>query len=571
MSPLLARFHRKKLQQQLSTPILLMLVSAITALLPAANAQAELLSLPAAQQKPPATLEDRYPYRPACRQLIPQLSQQNPAYIAWGPVIAGSHQNWYGLPAGQDITDALQALETLGFCVQEGDIVPWQAIEPVSDPLLSVASETPRTPMERNIDALQNAPDALNQPDSGFVGFLMIVFLTFGLFHVYERFEDTTLVRRLQGKEPQRQGLSPKRAFASAGVAREAIPDRASTDDLLTAQQRATDPTDTALSILLASPFVSRAIFGFQRSGKTNLVATATRRLQTERDVTVFVMNLSSYGDEDQQYWQDVRCVQGDLVTIVDEQTATTLIQQATTLVEDFINCSQPSLLICDEWTFMAAKHGKFSGLLTPLIEELANKITGLASSGMKRRKAIWTISSSMVAGELEEFGKAVKKLSPCLVAIAPGHTAEWGEETITFSTELYAQVSKNYPGALVEPPPTAIHERIACINGQWLPLGTRALVTAGVPGAAETMAEPSPDMSPTQLPKPLPLSTELQLFRTWLAKKAAEVITYDSFKNASCFKAIGRSKETYLMLCDKAVMKGWLSQQGDDTFFVLD
>ena len=66
-------------------------------------------------------------------------------------------------------------------------------------------------------------------------------------------------------------------------------------------------------------------------------------------------------------------------------------------------------------------------------------------------------------------------------------------------------------------------------------------------------------------------LSLELQAFRDWLDKKVGEVIDYSSFNNANCFRKISRSKESYLQLCDKSIMKGWLSQRTEDTFFVLE
>ena len=80
---------------------------------------------------------------------------------------------------------------------------------------------------------------------------------------------------------------------------------------------------------------------------------------------------------------------------------------------------------------------------------------------------------------------------------------------------------------------------------------------------AADRLSEP-PQTAP-----PLPL--ELQTFRDWLDKKVGEVINYSSFNNANCFRRVSRSKESYLQLCDKSIMKGWLSQRTEDTFFVLE
>ncbi|MGC1307827.1 MAG: hypothetical protein WA885_11395 [Phormidesmis sp.] len=536
-------------------------------------------SIPTKQQLPPATLADTYPYRPSCLQLIPQLSPTNPKFTAWGPVIGGEHQSWYGLPTGMAITKAITELDALGLCVKGGEVVPWQAI----DSMANLAADSQRSPLERNVEQLKNAPNNTNDSDAGAAAVIFTALLAAGGMWLLERFEDRPWARRLMG-EPT---VSPSLAFAgttprdrpqlhrgartSASLlpAADALPDRISQQELQ-ASRLVIEQERSALEVLLASPFVSRAIYGFQRTGKTNLVASVMQQLAA-RGIRVFSLNLSSYGNEDAAYWKDIRSVRGDLLRIKDAEEAQRLINDAIALVDDFMAEPGPAILTVDEWAPMTASHSAFIALLEPLIRSLANKITGLSSSGMKRRKAIYTIASEMVAGTMDEFGKAVKKLSVCLVAIAPGHITQWDGQEFTFSWELYSQVSRNYPGVLSPPPEDITCARIAFINGEWRPLGTRALVEAQT-GTSVVVAGTATDREPSTLPATLPLSTELQLFRDWLDKKVGETITLQMFKNARIFREkVARSEASYLSLCDKSIMKGWLSQTAPDTFFVLE
>lgn len=529
--------------------------------------------IPADQRRSPATLDDDYPYRPSCRQLIPQLSATNPNFTAWGPVIGGTHQIWYGLPTGMDIAKAISELDALGLCVEGGEMVPWQAI---GSDINSVVGDDRRSPLEINAERLKNAPNSNNTGDAGAGAVVAIALFVAGGFWLMERFEHKPWMQRLTGETLAYPSGLPnaadgrRRRQQSVGVnaltlpAASQLPDRASEEDLQQTFSQVTQQQRTALEVLLASPFVSHAFYGFQRTGKTNLVATVMQQLAA-KGVKIYSLNLNSFGDEDEIYWQGFRSVRGDLTRISDPDEAKQLVDRAMALVDEFMADPNPSILTVDEWAPMTASHSEHIELLTPLIRSLANKITGFSSSGMKRRKAIYTIASEIVAGTMEEFGKAVKKLSVCLVGIAPGHEVQWQDMTLTFSWELYSQVSRNYPGVLSPPPEDAVEERVAFINGEWLPLGTRALVTASVsiPEQTATLLPPAP---------PQAVSGELGIFREWLDKKVGQTITLQMFKNANMFRdKLPRSESGYLSLCDKAIMKGWLSQTSDYTFFVLE
>ena len=540
----------------LTLPLALLLAAATV------PALAQTVNIPQNQQRSPAGLET-FPYRPACEQLT-AAPGGSAEWLAWGPMVNGEHQTWHGLKAATATNEIYQHLAAAGLCVEGGVVVPLS----IADGSIAAApaEATKRSPMEENIERLRNAPK--NREDGDGSGGATAFFLLFGATYLgYTRYVDQQEKKRLN-EEDNAQPVHPPRPRAE-GFSSTNIPDRVSPEDLVSVQlghqphPAAPAKKRTALEVLCASPFVSRAFYGFQRSGKTNLVANAANRLKKTRGIETFVLNLSSFGTEDAAYWKDFCGVFGDLLA-ANPEAAEALIKKAIALVDEFMAHPTPAILVCDEWTFMGAKHGEHSDLLTPLVKGLASKITGFASSGMKRRKALWAISPTIVAGELEDFAKSIKKLSPCVVAIAPGHAETWEGDELTFSRELFNQVSTNYPGALTEPPATSEVSRIACINGEWLALGTQVLVTAA---ASPNHSNEGVDT----FPKPLELSPELELFQAWLSKKVGEVIDYAAFKNANCFREISRSKEGYLMLCDKAVIKGWLSQRGEETFFVLD
>ena len=528
----------------------------------AAPAVAQTGNIPPNQQRAPAGLD--FPYRPACSQLS-AVPGGSPDWLAWGPMINGEHQTWRGMKASTPTNEIYRQLAAVGLCVEGGVIVPLSMADGAAATAIlpADAKKVRRSPMEENIERLRNAPE--NREDGDGSG-ATLFFILFGAAYLgYTRYIDQQEKKRLEDGDRTQPAPRPR----AEGFGSTNIPDRVSPEALISAQlgqqPRPAVPAKkrTALEVLCASPFVSRAFYGFQRSGKTSLVVNAANELKETRSITTFVLNLSSFGVEDASYWKDYRGVFGDLLAASPE-AAEALIKQAISLVDEFMAHPTPAILVCDEWTFMGAKHGEHSDVLAPLVKGLASKITGFASSGMKRRKALWAISPTIVAGELEDFAKSIKKLSPCVVAIAPGHSEYWEGDELTFSRELFNQVATNYPGALTEPPADSAASRIACINGEWLALGTKVLVTAA--------AQPNhSNEAVSTFPKPLDVSPELALLQAWLSKKKGEVIDYAAFNNANCFRQISRSKESYLMLCDKAVIKGWLSQRGAETFFVLN
>ena len=527
----------------LSLPLALVAVTGATA-----------QNIPTNQQRSPATF-DQYPYRPACRQLTAAPGRV-PGWLAWGPTVEGEHQNWRGIKANVPPERAYEQLAAVGLCVQDGELVPFAALE----------GDRPKTIGQRNVEQLKAKA---SNPDEGdaFAQFIFIGGLAFGGLLLWEKLEEKPFVRCLARVSNSQAFTHVPPSYVEAGPASD-IPDRVSESALADLPNSPTPPR-SALERLAASPFISRAVFGAQRTGKTNLVAAVMQQL-VANGVKVFVINLSSVnvGNEDAAYWdkEGIRSVRGDLETIDGPDAAQQLIDDAIALVDEFMRETSPSILIVDEWTNATASHAEYVDLLAPLIKLLAGKITAFSSTGMKRKKALWTIAPEIVAGTMEDFGKAVKKLSLCLVAISPGHTAQWDGQALSFSWELYGQVSKNYVG-LTPPPEASAESRIAYLDGQWVGLGTESLVSV-------TATAPSDKAVPVAAELPAiaqQLSPELTTFREWLNSKVGQIISYQSFNNANRLKSIGRSRENYDLYCDKAVMKGWLVAKSDDSYFVLE
>lgn len=226
----------------------------------------------------------------------------------------------------------------------------------------------------------------------------------------------------------------------------------------------------TAKSTLVGNPYQSTAIFGAQRTGKSYLAAVASRELKATKGLNVFHINLASYGDEDQRYWKHAKSLVADLSTI-DTYVSQRLIERAIKVVEEFFDTDN-SLLVIDEFAYIGSKNNRHIDSLQPFLSTVCDKIATLSSTGVKRRRAIWTIAPEFVAGSLVDEAKAVKKLALCLVGISPGKTVDWHGNLISFNQELYQQISNNYP---VSSPPSGFDcDRIAYIAGQWRPVGLK-------------------------------------------------------------------------------------------------
>ena len=514
-------------------------------------------TIPNAQNKSPATF-DQYPYRPACRQLTAAPGGAA-GWFAWGPTIEGEHQNWKGIEANVPPEQAYERLAAVGLCVQAGELVPFT----------SLAASKARSPMERNLRELRNkgqGTDSGEPSDDGFSAFMLLMLVMFGGVHLWEKFEERPWVKRVTGNQPSAPFDHLPPSFDET-----TIPDRVSPEDLGDLPNSPDSPR-SALDTIVNTPFVSRAIFGFQRTGKTNMVVMAILELAKLYGVHAFVINLNAYtGNGEQEiYWQGdhITAVLGDLEEITDAAEAQALINKAKALVDDFTQHHGPAVLVVDEWSGTTASHATYAEPLQALVRQIAGRVTSLASTGVQREKAVWTIAPEMVAETMDAFGKAIKKLSVCLVAIAPGHVAKWKHTELTFSDELLAQVRRNFP-AISNPPAESAHSRIAFIDGHWRELGTQALVRVNSGAGGEQPAATAPNL-PTLATTTDNVTGDLKLFLEWLETKAGELIDYDTFHNANKLRQLeSRNKQAFNLLCDKSCMKGWLLAENGDQYRV--
>ncbi|MCY7272449.1 MAG: hypothetical protein LH702_01555 [Phormidesmis sp. CAN_BIN44] len=234
-------------------------------------------------------------------------------------------------------------------------------------------------------------------------------------------------------------------------------------------QTQTSNQAPTALSALLTSPFLSRAWFGAQRTGKSHLAAVASLEL-SKRGIKIFHLNLASFGDEDATYWQHaVKSVRADLSSL-DEMIAQSFIDSAIALVHEFFQ-TRNAILIFDEITLTGSLSNQHSSALDPLLRLVADKTACLASTGTKRAQAIWTLSPDFVAGALSQQTKAVKSLALVFVAITPGRSVDWNGNRIGFHAESFGNVQRNFP-VLTMPSSNAGCDRICFVDGRWLPVG---------------------------------------------------------------------------------------------------
>ena len=154
------------------------------------------------------------------------------------------------------------------------------------------------------------------------------------------------------------------------------------------------------------------------------MVVMAILELAKLYGVHAFVINLNAYtgNGEQEVYWQGehITAVLGDLEEITDVDEAQALINRAKALVDDFTQHHGPAVLVVDEWSGTTASHATYAEQLQTLVRKIAGRVTSLASTGVQREKAVWTIAPEMVAETMDAFGKAIKKLSVCLVGDRP-------------------------------------------------------------------------------------------------------------------------------------------------------
>lgn len=222
------------------------------------------------------------------------------------------------------------------------------------------------------------------------------------------------------------------------------------------------------LDRLLSSPYLSRAVFGAQRTGKSYLAAIASQQMHIQRGTKVFHINLHSYGDEDARYWVHAQSARGDMGHLPAGEVAT-LIDRAMAIVQAF-KATRNALLIVDEIVLTGAISNPYAESLVPLMQQIAAICTELASTGKKRQQAIWTLSPDFVAGAVTQECKAIKSLAVTFVAIPKGRTIDWDGQAIGFHAESFGNVQRNWPA--LKDAPAMDCDRICWVDGLWLDLG---------------------------------------------------------------------------------------------------
>ncbi len=335
----------------------------------------------------------------------------------------------------------------------------------------------------------------------------------------------------------------------------------------------------TAFNAILANPYASRAFFGYQRTGKSYLAAIASRAI----GCPVFHINLLSYGPEDAQYWQHAKesiCIDLSVCGLEEGHAA---IKRAIAVVESFIRHQGNALLIVDEVTYIGFKTSRYAEQLAPLLDRISDQIATFSSAGIKREKALWTIAPEFVASTLTDSVKAIKKLPLVYVTITPGKTIGWKGNAIGFSAETFAQVKANYS---IEMPPAAFDcDRIAFINGCWMPLGDLPALPPATPDSPQQLiqqwgsAHPSEVFVRAAMASFLPeveatIATNAQDFSEWFPddpamhsfidwlstrKESNNEVTHEQIRGSYWAKKYGRDRNNIDRIVDQAIEYGFL------------
>ncbi len=357
------------------------------------------------------------------------------------------------------------------------------------------------------------------------------------------------------------------------------------------------------LDLLIQSPGISRLYIGGQRTGKSYLAAAASREL-VKKGWKVFHVNLASYGVEDDYYWKHVyKSVKGDLATITDADQANDLIANAIDLVTEFIG-SQNAILLVDEVTFTGSKYGKWDA--SPFLRLVAEQISALTSTGMKRERAVWALCPELVAGAMKDEAKSIKSLNLTYIAIAPGMSVDWNNQKVKFDESVHQQVTANFKGVNM---PTAEQvsicrrqnlPRIVYMNGEWLPIGdlpkieqaTAPLVDTELPQlyeaiarmtVAQTFEQPgtiNPDGTKQRHLKNgedfvewFPSDEAMLSFIDWLAtrKESGDLVTAEQVRGSYWAKKHGRDKSTLDRIFHQSVEYGFLIQKSENAYTIGD
>ncbi len=226
----------------------------------------------------------------------------------------------------------------------------------------------------------------------------------------------------------------------------------------------------SAYQAIIASPYRSRFFLGGQRTGKSYL-AIHCAQAGKEKGADIYYLNLSAWGAEDDGYSSiAVKSITANIQGMTTEQ-AESEIEAARKLLQAFFISDKPAILVLEEWCELGSRNHQHKAQLESLLAYSASIVEQLANTGQKRRKAVYATGPMFVAGSLQQATKAAKSMALVLVAIAPAKTVYWQEQALSFDPAVFSMALANWHG-VIEPVGSYTSDRIALVDGQWLPVG---------------------------------------------------------------------------------------------------
>ena len=237
----------------------------------------------------------------------------------------------------------------------------------------------------------------------------------------------------------------------------------------------------TAYESITASPYRSRFFLGGQRTGKSYLAVSSAAAAAKAKGAKVYYLNLSAWGTEDDGYSAIAdRSITANIQALTPEQAEET-INGARKLLQAFFIDDSPAILLLEEWCELGSRNHQHKARLESLLEYSASIVEQLANTGQKRRKAIYATGPMFVAGSLQQATKAAKTMALVLVAIAPGKVVDWQGQPLSFDPAVFSMAANNWHG-VTEPTGSLAADRIALVDGEWMPVGNIPTMSASTP-----------------------------------------------------------------------------------------
>lgn len=345
--------------------------------------------------------------------------------------------------------------------------------------------------------------------------------------------------------------------------------------------------TKSAYQSIIASPYRSRFFLGGQRTGKSYL-AIHCAQAGKEKGADIYYLNLSAWGAEDDGYSSiAVKSITANIQGMAAEQ-AEREIEAARRLLQAFFISDKPAILVLEEWCELGSRNHQHKALLESLLAYSASIVEQLANTGQKRRKAVYATGPMFVAGSLQQATKAAKSMALVLVAIAPSKTVYWQEQALSFDPAVFSMALANWHG-VIEPVGSYTSDRIALVDGQWLPVGdlpALAEVSRPVAAAAAVAAPVTEDFSASDAEPPntaLPAAgaswetykaaagSELSALMEWVQKQEGSFNARKASQNKPLRKAIEGDVRTVIEWGLNALVKARLIEDvGEGEFIQL-